>query len=44
MPEKYCRFIGLAISFKHDEPKYTHVALDVEVFVVSITVGKLADI
>ena len=42
MPEKYCRFIGLTRRFKHDRPKYTHVAL--AGFVVSIIVGNLADI
>jgi len=43
MPEKYCRFIGLTRRFKQDKPKYRHVALDVAVFVVTITAGNLAD-
>jgi len=44
MPEKYCRFVGITRRFKHDIPKYPHVALDAAVFVVSVTVGNLADI
>jgi hypothetical protein len=43
MPEKYCRFIGLTRRLNHDKPKYTHVTLDVTVFVVTITAGNLAD-